>query len=62
MTPPILDSRRPSAYLEPSFCGRRAMKVLTGATLIDGTGAAPISNATVVVDGAMKVLKRGTDR
>ena len=27
------------------------MKVLTGATLIDGTGAAPISNATVVVDG-----------
>ncbi len=27
------------------------MKVLKGAMLIDGTGAAPISNATVVVDG-----------
>src|SRR5262249_49891867 len=30
---------------------RRAMEVLTGATLIDGTGASPIPDAVVVIDG-----------
>src|SRR5262249_14910266 len=30
---------------------RRAMEVLLGATLIDGTGASPVPDAAVVIDG-----------
>src|SRR5262245_26345051 len=31
--------------------GRAMIRVLTGATLIDGTGAPPVPNAVVIVDG-----------
>lgn len=41
-----------------SFVWEAAMKVLTGATLIDGTGRKPVADAAVVIDGE-RIMQAG---
>lgn len=45
--------------LLPGGASAQGVKVITGATLINGTGAAPLPNAVVVIDGS-RIVQAGT--